>query len=512
VLLVGEEGSGLTQIARWAAEYYSRICDPSHGDSSFCFICTPETTITDWIGRFIPVAKPVAGGDIIVWQHGPLTKAVIEGYCGVMDSIDAAPAKVSERLNGLLDPKETASDMFFDIPENSKEPRVDYHRNFRLIATCTADRLEALSPALLNRFNVVYLDNQLEDLGDLEKQRFMSHIFRSVLDSAAVRFMPTGFEEALHMACPREFTVAKLAKFCRTAGWMIPFCEGLTSLEIVTFVQNLMGKESDFDIPLKLHMRLLARLNGIQSPQDEPFYFRKSLLENLMVKLLVCSITRTHVCLVGPTGLGKTSMATAFSEISAGSEGRTEVPYELFAFNMETKIEDIYGSFSIVDGQPCITPGSLYRAMEAGSVFIADEFNLAEENTTQSLAVSLEPSTGGNVLIPGLGDSVKFHDRFMFIACQNDVKTVGRKALPQNIAKRLRFFDYPRPSCQDLILSCQSIAETELSATPGKVAVDSAIAEAIATFMHRLNEKEFPYLALWSMRDVRKLFRRIGLM
>jgi midasin (ATPase involved in ribosome maturation) len=93
VLLVGEEGSGLTQIARWAADYYSQIRDPSHTDSSFCFICTPETTITDWIGRFIPVAKPVAGGDLIVWQHGPITKAVIEGYCGVIDSIDAASAK-----------------------------------------------------------------------------------------------------------------------------------------------------------------------------------------------------------------------------------------------------------------------------------------------------------------------------------------------------------------------------------------------------------------------------------
>jgi hypothetical protein len=34
-------------------------------------------------------------------KNGPLTKAIMKGRCGVIDSIDAATAKVSERLNRL---------------------------------------------------------------------------------------------------------------------------------------------------------------------------------------------------------------------------------------------------------------------------------------------------------------------------------------------------------------------------------------------------------------------------
>ena len=49
---------------------------------------------------------------------------------------------------------------------------------------------------------------------------------------------------------------------------------------------------------------------------DERFYFHNSPnLRDLMIHLYVCSECRIPVCLVGATGLGKTSMARAFSEI-----------------------------------------------------------------------------------------------------------------------------------------------------------------------------------------------------
>jgi hypothetical protein len=57
----------------------------------------------------------------------------------------------------------------------------------------------------------------------------------------------------------------------------------------------------------------------------------------------------------------------------------------------------------------------------------------------------------------------------MFIACQNDVRTVGRKALPSNIAKRLRVFVYPRPEFDDLVANCKEIASSELRSSHGGV-------------------------------------------
>jgi midasin (ATPase involved in ribosome maturation) len=38
---------------------------------------------------------------MVIWKNGWLTRAIKKGHCDVIDSIDAAPAKVSERLNGL---------------------------------------------------------------------------------------------------------------------------------------------------------------------------------------------------------------------------------------------------------------------------------------------------------------------------------------------------------------------------------------------------------------------------
>jgi hypothetical protein len=73
-----------------------------------------------------------------------------------------------------------------------------------------------------------------------------------------------------------------------------------------------MGIESDFHVSDTLHACLLDPLNGTGSPNKEPFSFRRSALEKLTVEL----------CLIDPTGLGKTSVATAFNEISAISEGR----------------------------------------------------------------------------------------------------------------------------------------------------------------------------------------------
>jgi hypothetical protein len=129
VLLVGQEGCGVTQVSPWAADDCSRQHGVERGStSSFCFICTPETTITYWIGRFIPVTKAAAGGELIVWQHGRLIKAVVAGHCGAIDCIDAAVGK---------------------------HPRVNCPLHFRLIASSRDEGLNSFLPALLNRFNVV---------------------------------------------------------------------------------------------------------------------------------------------------------------------------------------------------------------------------------------------------------------------------------------------------------------------------------------------------------------------
>ena len=121
--------------------------------------------------------------DIIKWNDGPLTKAIKNGNSGVLVNLNSAQSKVTERLNGLLDPKDLEEDYFFDIPENSKEPKIKIDKNFRLYATCDINYLSQISPALLNRFNVIVIDNQLEltNLEDIKK--LVSIIMKKDLES-----------------------------------------------------------------------------------------------------------------------------------------------------------------------------------------------------------------------------------------------------------------------------------------------------------------------------------------
>jgi protein subunit release factor A len=52
-------------------------------------------------------------------------------------------------------------------------------------------------------------------------------------------------------------------------------------------------------------------------------------------------------------------------------------------------------------------------------------------------------------------------EEFMFIACQNDTRTAGRKSLPKSISKRLRIFNYPQSKLQELKINCSRIAFNE---------------------------------------------------
>ena len=84
------------------------------------------------------------------------------------------------------------------------------------------------------------------------------------------------------------------------------------------------------------------------------------------------------------------------------------------------------------------------------------------------------------VLIPVTGNAAKRDQQFMFIACQNDTSTIGRKKLPENIESRLRTFEYPLPELSDLMNNCKSITKYELSAEKDGGTIAQINAENIA--------------------------------
>ena len=446
ILLVGEEEIGLTQIAKWISSYFSK-----NKKENFLFVFTPETTVADLLGRYVPSPQTNEKSNIMNWEDGPLTKAIKEGYSGVFANISSAQTKVAERLNGLFDPKDTEEDYFFDLSENSDNPKIPINKNFLFVSTCNADKLKDLSPALLNRFMVINISNQLEKLRDSDIKKLIKIILEIEyqgeddikIDEEIINLI---FEKYNKL----NLSMAKLTKFSKSIYRVYLECQRkINKKELVDYIENLLFKDKDilFNIPLIIKNKAddLFTKNQ-QTSSDEKFYFKNSSsLKTLMIHLYVCSICRIPVCLVGPTGLGKTSMARAFSEYI-----RNEIA-TMYSFHLETQIDDIYGTFTFQNGLPVIIDGPLTLALKQGKIFIADEFNLAENTILQTLSIAFENSDENSFfLIPGIGSKIKYNKNFFFIACQNDLSTTGRKKLPHVIEKRFRVFEYPFPDLEDL--------------------------------------------------------------
>lgn len=117
------------------------------------------------IGKFTPKADTTdSSSGIFELRNWPLTLAVKYGYSRIFDNISSAPAKIIESLNAVLDPKDTEEYYYFEIPQNTSEPRIKINHDFLFIATCTLEQMEKLSPAFLNRFTVINLEDQFEHL------------------------------------------------------------------------------------------------------------------------------------------------------------------------------------------------------------------------------------------------------------------------------------------------------------------------------------------------------------
>ena len=159
LLFVGKEEIGLTQIAKWISYYFS-----DNKNENFLFVFNPETTVSDLLGRYTPAPQNEESGNIMIWEDGPLTKAIKNGYSCVFTNISSAQTKVAERLNGLFDPKDSEEDYKFDLSENAEQPIIKINKKFHFISTYNIDKLKYLSPALLNRLMVINLNDQLENL------------------------------------------------------------------------------------------------------------------------------------------------------------------------------------------------------------------------------------------------------------------------------------------------------------------------------------------------------------
>ena len=156
--------------------------------------------------------------------------------------------------------------------------------------------------------------------------------------------------------------------------------------------------------------------------------------DNVLIMALLAILARGHILLEDIPGVGKTTMALAFSK-ALGLE------YHRVQFTPDVLPSDIVG-FSLYDkasGQMIYKPGAILC-----NLFLADELNRATSRTQSALLEAMEE---GNVTVDGVTHPVP--DPFVVIATQNPVGASGTQLLPDSQLDRFMVklsLGYPRHS------------------------------------------------------------------
>ena len=155
--------------------------------------------------------------------------------------------------------------------------------------------------------------------------------------------------------------------------------------------------------------------------------------DNVLIMALLAILARGHILLEDIPGVGKTTMALAFSKALG-------LQYNRVQFTPDVLPSDIVG-FSLYDkasGQMVYQPGAILC-----NLFLADELNRATSRTQSALLEAMEE---GNVTVDGVTHPVP--DPFVVIATQNPVGASGTQLLPDSQLDRFMVrlsMGYPSP-------------------------------------------------------------------
>lgn len=156
--------------------------------------------------------------------------------------------------------------------------------------------------------------------------------------------------------------------------------------------------------------------------------------DDIVIKALLAILARGHLLLEDIPGVGKTTLAIAFSKALG-------LKYNRVQFTPDVMPSDLTG-FSLYNkatGQMEYQPGALLC-----NLFLADELNRATSRTQSALLEAMEE---GKVTVDGVSRPVP--DPFLVIATQNPAGASGTQLLPDSQLDRFALrlsMGYPAPA------------------------------------------------------------------
>ena len=167
---------------------------------SSLFICIEENKPSDLIGKQKPLNENSLKekGQIIEFEYGILIKSIKNGKVCILDNVDQLQPKVTERLNASLDKKYNKEEERIEVPENpnpdkNEEVGIKINKSYRLVCTADIERLNKLSPAFINRFDVILLEDQLKEINQNEEE--LKKLFEVLLENAKNQYLESKLKE-----------------------------------------------------------------------------------------------------------------------------------------------------------------------------------------------------------------------------------------------------------------------------------------------------------------------------
>ena len=574
IIIVGEEGSGKSKIARWIVKIYNS--KDSRSKDYYHYICTEETKCSDLIGYHSPkISKDINNNEnILEWKEGFLIESIKKGNIVILDNLQESNSTVTERLNGLLDfkydenKKKDDNKRKFDVPENPLESSITIHENFRIIGICNINQLSKMSPAFLNRFDIISLEDQLENIGNEEFNNLTKSLFNCDeeknldIEDSFVNFLQNSFEnensldiskndinksiikdnETFAYLCDKlklmnnksiqekkKYSIQDMARFCYSLNIFLKMekFKQISKPNLIDFVYDLIFEEnillkkidSSFTQIKKILLQLFKekyskeKEDQNKNPKQKNFdlhnefiYENNNTLETFFAIIYASFLIHLHLCIIGPTGVGKTSSAKFIARILQGENN-----YKIFPFHRTTTPKELYGTLNVREGKIEEYKGPLAESACKGYIFIADEMNLSSKSTMNSIVPILDPLLDKNINIPSIDKRFNVSENFFFMACQNNFDNLGRNLVPENLNRKLRIIYYPKQKDDEIIYICKEKINKEFK---NRQIFNESNDIYLGKFMNEYNNcienNNYFFLKKWSFRDIDKIIKRIS--
>ncbi len=427
---------------------------------------TPESEPSELVGQY----SPGSTGCVAEWTDGAVTRAYRNGHCVILDNVQDAVPSVLERLNSVL---ETPCHLL--LAEKGDVSPLEAHDHFRIFATMsTLDGvLPDISPALANRFALLRMP-ELPAADGKELLRELRSVATVLSEEHVDVEMIAGAAAAVwHLACEERqlreagFSMRSIVRMIdcayhiRRAHRTMSLRDSLLhSFDAVLAGQWAIKAPAVFSAICAGVVSSLGVPDGYKpsTPLDFSVYtgvvagagaglaahvLPRSRLRNAeaVAAAVLCNYP---VLLEGPPAVGKTSLVDAMSRNAFG----THVQLRRVNNSDTTTVQDYVGSLLPLGGTFVYQRGELVKAMEEGSWFLADEFNLANPAVMSMLAPLLEGKR--TVDIPNIGSRTA-HPNFRFFATQNPATDTGRNRLPPALRSRFMEVNVTEFSREDLV-------------------------------------------------------------